>query len=88
MFSERIEKNQLSTIFVNVEDFVLKKTLCLLAFVVTLLPCVPVKGQTTADIIVERNVAMKTRDGVTLRADIYRPAGDGPFFVLLHTHSL
>jgi len=26
---------------------------------------------------------MQTRDGVTLRADIYRPAGDGPFFVLL-----
>ena len=24
--------------------------------------------------LVERNVAMKTRDGVTLRADIYRPA--------------
>ncbi|MBV8630887.1 MAG: CocE/NonD family hydrolase [Silvibacterium sp.] len=26
---------------------------------------------------------MKTRDGVTLRADIYRPPGDGPFPVLL-----
>ena len=26
---------------------------------------------------------MKTRDGVTLKADIYRPAGDGPFPVLL-----
>jgi putative CocE/NonD family hydrolase len=62
---------------------VLKKTLCLLAFVVTLLPCVPVKGQTATDIVFERNAAMKTRDGVTLRADIYRPAGDGPFFVLL-----
>ena len=33
--------------------------------------------------IVERNVTMKTRDGVTLKADIYRPAGDGPFPVLL-----
>ena len=61
----------------------LKKNLCLLAFVVTLLPCVAVKGQTAADIIIERNVAMQTRDGVTLRADIYRPSGDGPFFVLL-----
>ena len=40
-------------------------------------------AQTAADIVVERNVAMKTRDGVTLRADIYRPAGDGPFSVLL-----
>jgi dienelactone hydrolase len=62
---------------------VLKKTLCLLAFVITLLPCIPVKGQTATDIVVERNVAMKTRDGVTLRADIYRPAGEGPFPVLL-----
>ena len=33
--------------------------------------------------ITERGVAMKTRDGVTLRADIYRPTGDGPFPVLL-----
>jgi putative CocE/NonD family hydrolase len=62
---------------------VLKKNLCLLALAVTLLPCIPVRGQTAADIVLERNVAMQTRDGVTLRADIYRPAGDGPFFVLL-----
>ena len=61
----------------------LKKTLCLLAFAVTLLPCIAAKGQTAADIVLERNVAMQTRDGVTLRADIYHPAGDGPFFVLL-----
>jgi hypothetical protein len=40
-------------------------------------------AQSAADIAVERNVAMKTRDGVTLRADIYRPAGDGSFPVLL-----
>jgi hypothetical protein len=26
---------------------------------------------------------MKTRDGVTLRADIYRPAADGKYPVLL-----
>jgi hypothetical protein len=62
---------------------VLKKSLCLLAFAVTLLPCIPAKGQTAAGIVIERNVAMKTRDGVTLRADIYRPAGDGKFPVLL-----
>ncbi|HVZ84994.1 MAG TPA: CocE/NonD family hydrolase [Terracidiphilus sp.] len=34
-------------------------------------------------IIVEHNVPMKTRDGVTLRADIYRPAGDGRYPTLL-----
>jgi putative CocE/NonD family hydrolase len=31
----------------------------------------------------ERNVAMKTRDGVTLYADIFRPKADGRFPVLL-----
>jgi putative CocE/NonD family hydrolase len=35
------------------------------------------------EIIVERNVAAKMRDGVTLRADIYRPKADGKFPVLL-----
>src|SRR5579864_9453173 len=35
------------------------------------------------DVTVEHNVAMKTRDGVTLRADIYRPKADGKFPVLL-----
>jgi putative CocE/NonD family hydrolase len=62
---------------------VLKKNLCLLAFAVILLPCLPVKGQTAAGIVVERNAAMQTRDGVTLRADIYRPAAEGSYPVLL-----
>src|SRR5579872_1708596 len=35
------------------------------------------------DVIVERNVAAKMRDGVTLRADIYRPRTEGKFPVLL-----
>jgi uncharacterized protein len=35
------------------------------------------------DVTVERGVAMKTRDGVTLRADVYRPKTDGKFPVLL-----
>jgi len=57
-----------------------RKSLCLLAFAVTLLPCIAVLGQ---DVAVQRNVAMETRDGVTLRADIYQPAGEGNFPVLL-----
>jgi len=36
------------------------------------------------EVIVESNVEMKTRDGVTLRADIYRPKADGKFPVLLN----
>jgi putative CocE/NonD family hydrolase len=35
------------------------------------------------DVAVERNVAAKMRDGVTLRADIYRPKAEGKFPVLL-----
>ena len=42
-----------------------------------------ITAQTTPLPQVEKNIAMKTRDGVTLRADIYRPAGQGPFPVLL-----
>jgi uncharacterized protein len=34
-------------------------------------------------VVFEGNVAMKTRDGVTLKADIYRPKADGRFPVLL-----
>ncbi len=61
----------------------LKKNLCRLVFAVTLLPTLPAGAQTDAGIVVEHNVAMKTRDGVTLRADIYRPAGEGNYPVLL-----
>lgn len=35
------------------------------------------------EVKVEINVAMKTRDGVTLQADIYRPKADGKFPVIL-----
>jgi putative CocE/NonD family hydrolase len=34
-------------------------------------------------VVFENNVTMKARDGVTLRADIYRPKADGKFPVLL-----
>lgn len=43
----------------------------------------PLYSQSAAQIVIEHNVAMKTRDGVTLRADIYRPAGEGTFPTLL-----
>jgi putative CocE/NonD family hydrolase len=60
----------------------LQKPLCLVALAVALLPCAA-QGQSAPEIVVENNVAMKTRDGFTLHADIYRPAGDGTFPVLL-----
>ena len=66
----------------------LKKTLCLLAFAFILLPNsvlgqAPAAAQAPGAIAVEKNVAMKTRDGVTLRADIYHPAAEGKYPVLL-----
>jgi hypothetical protein len=61
----------------------LKKTLCLLSLIVVLLPGAVAQDQASPAIVVERGVAMKTRDGVTLRADIYRAAGEGKFPVLL-----
>ena len=33
----------------------------------------------TYEVTVERNVAAKMRDGVTLRADIYRPKAEGKY---------
>jgi hypothetical protein len=40
----------------------------------------PVAGQ---NVLLEKNVAARMRDGVILRADIYRPDGPGPFPALL-----
>jgi hypothetical protein len=63
---------------------VFKKLLCLLTFAATISPCLSALAQSAAPaVLVERNVAMKTRDGVTLHADIYRPAADGSYPVLL-----
>lgn len=39
-----------------------------------------------ADLIKDRDVAVTMRDGVTLRVNVYRPPGEGPFPVLLSVH--
>ena len=39
-------------------------------------------GEHQVDVL--HDVEMRTRDGITLVADIYRPQGAGPFPVLLH----
>ena len=66
----------------------LRKMLCLLFVIATLLPAANLRAQAPAaavstQIAVQRGVAMTTRDGVTLRADIYRPAAEGKYPVLL-----
>src|SRR5580704_11119362 len=40
-------------------------------------------AQKSYEVIVQNGAPMKTRDGVTLRADIYRPKDDGKFPVIL-----
>jgi hypothetical protein len=60
------------------------KLLAIAALAAFLLPVSSALAQTSdPNVAVERGVAMKTRDGVTLRADIYRPAADGNYPVLL-----
>jgi uncharacterized protein len=39
-----------------------------------------------ADLIKDHDVAVRMRDGVTLRVNVYRPAGDGPFPVIMSVH--
>jgi hypothetical protein len=58
------------------------------ALACTLLPFSTATAQTVStvavpSVIVEHGATMKTRDGVTLRADVYRPAADGAYPVLL-----
>jgi putative CocE/NonD family hydrolase len=60
---------------------VLKATFCTLALASALLPSIPASSQ--VDIVFDHNLAMKARDGVALRTDVYRPAGEGNFPVLL-----
>ena len=61
----------------------LKKSAVLLLCTFLLLPCLSLLAQAQPNVVVDRNVAMKTRDGVTLYADVYRPAADGTYPVLL-----
>ena len=61
-----------------------RKSEALLAAVIILLLIAPVARAADAyAVTIEHGVAVKMRDGVTLRADIYRPKADGQFPVLL-----
>jgi len=65
------------------ECFLRRGLLCGVLAVAGLLQSSKVWGQETPTPRVEHGVAMKTRDGVTLRADIYRPAVEGKYPVLV-----
>lgn len=57
--------------------------LCLFAIVGTLMAGTSASAREQYDVKVETNVAMTTRDGINLRADIYRPEAPGKFPVIL-----
>ena len=66
---------------------ILSQIVCIALICMCFMPCVlraqAAPAATSADIIIERGVPMKTRDGVTLYADIYRPRSSDKFPVIL-----
>ena len=62
-----------------------RSTLCFVLIALGLAHLAPVRMAAAENyqVTVERNVAAKMRDGITLRADVYRPKSDGKFPVLL-----
>jgi uncharacterized protein len=61
----------------------LKKTIYLALATSAAFFAIHAQAQQATEVVVEHDVPMKTRDGVTLRADIYRPAGNQKVPVLL-----
>jgi uncharacterized protein len=59
------------------------QTASIAAFLCTIWATVPGHAAEDASVVTEFGVGVKMRDGVTLRADIYRPKADGQFPVLL-----
>ena len=57
--------------------------LLLFSSIVILMAAGPVRAVDQSQVIVERDVAATMRDGVILRADIYRPKANGKFPVIL-----
>ncbi|MDH5315146.1 MAG: CocE/NonD family hydrolase [Gemmatimonadota bacterium] len=57
--------------------------LAVLAAALLLAPAAPAQQDTSFGVI-ERNVAVPMRDGVVLRADVWRPEGPGPFPTLVY----
>ena len=55
----------------------MRRILLLLACSLLCLTAAGPRAEQAAGIVIEKNVAATMRDGVVLRADIYRPAGPG-----------
>lgn len=59
------------------------KRLCLMLSFIALVLTRNAGATDKYDVTIENNVSMNTRDGVALRADVYRPKADGKFPVIL-----
>jgi putative CocE/NonD family hydrolase len=59
------------------------RTLCLLLSTCEMLSGTSGWSQGKPEVVTQHNIVMTTRDGVTLRADVYRPSSDEKFPVLL-----
>src|SRR5579863_6834729 len=55
----------------------------LLAMILAIVAAGEARAAENYEVVVQRNAGAKMRDGVTLRADIYRPKAEGKFPVLL-----
>jgi uncharacterized protein len=60
-----------------------RTTYVITTLIVLTLASIPACAETSYQVIVQQNVPVKMRDGVILRADIYRPKAPGKFPVLL-----
>lgn len=78
-----MEKNKCSAKKVESRAARARAALAWMALCVAMLLPTTTSAAENHEIIVERNVAARMRDGVTLRADIYRPKADGKYPVLL-----
>lgn len=59
------------------------KTRCKLLFLPLVFPLTSARAIDHFEVTIERNVQIKMRDGVVLRADTFRPKVEGKFPVLL-----
>ena len=64
-------------------DLKFKKVALYAAVLSTVLTSSMMHAAKSYEVTIERNVSARMRDGVTLRADVYRPKADGKFPVLL-----
>jgi len=78
-----LQESSISTFGTSAFRWEWKSVLLVCLCVWILFAATPVLARREYDVTIEQGILMKTRDGVALRADIYRPLAKGKFPVLL-----